>query len=141
MNVTLIGAISYLSILMYGSAREGRVLPSRVSPQLASPQKALEVLFELASELQLGEPTESQGGRRLIEALAPNSLVLMINLSDGSIIERLREAALSEEDFNRVGMVLLAAENPTWMFWRPVSHPIGDTRLLQIPQLVYLPQV
>jgi hypothetical protein len=134
MDNTLLRVTSYLGLLVAHATQEGK---NRVHPEylakLDHEPGMIEWLFELASETELGEAAELSDVVPLLQALPGETPLLIVNLELATVLEKSALQTLADEEANMVGVAILARSSPEWIYWRPVSHPIGDSRLLILP--------
>jgi len=129
LQTTLLRALSYMAVLVAGQMEP---LSKSMLRGLTAGGGAVELLFELADQAEIGEVCGTEDALEWLETLEPDSLVLDFHLEAARTEVVSASDAVAQRLHNMVGAALLPASGE-WIFWRPVSYPHGSSRLLLIP--------
>jgi|GEM_PF-3142011 len=130
-------ALGHLAMLVFQAGQKGLVsLDDYTFGWIEKGRGACEQLFELATEAELGEAAEKEDAEALLRILPAETVLVLIDIAGGYVARMTAGEALVKDEANMVGAAFLAEKEPEWIFWRPVSYPLAEARILFLPRWI-----
>jgi hypothetical protein len=95
-------------------------------------KNALELLFEVAGELEIGTISNEEDAVARLSHLPPQAVVIILDLAAGKVFQQSAAETIERREARMVGVGILPLIEQSWLFWRPVSYPHVEPRTLEL---------
>lgn len=130
----LLRCLSFLTSQVLARSGETGERAATYGPDWRAGKAWVEALFEIASELELGELVQGDELLHRLDHCAPSESFLILDLEQATVKVVDQQSLLSGTPQRWLSTAIVKVAEPAWIYWRPVGTPHRSTRLLEIPR-------